>query len=90
MLSTARAGLSLAQLVCANSAAHHQSLIYQVCSEDLHASFFASISPTAFEALDITYFTAFSSLFPAEGPGDMAEVILLSRIVATKGFTTFT
>lgn len=33
---------------------------------------------------------AFSSLFPAEGPGDMAEEVLLLRIVATKGFTTFT
>ena len=62
----------------------------RVCHKDLNASLSAPISSTAFEALDITYFTAFSSLFPAEGPNEMAEETLLLHIVATKGFTTFT
>lgn len=65
-------------------------LFGSVCNVDFNVSLFAPISSTAFEAPHITYLTAFSSLFPAEGPGDMAEEVLLLHIVATKGFTTFT
>lgn len=62
----------------------------RVCNEDLNASLFAPISSTAFEALDIAYFTAISSLLPTEGPSDMAEEIFLLHVVVPKGFTTFT
>lgn len=62
----------------------------RVCNEDLNASLFAPISSTAFEALDIAYFMAISSLLPTEGPSDMAEEIFLLHIVVPKGFTTFT
>lgn len=87
LLCTGWAGLSLAWLICANDAAHLQPLL---CQGLQRVPLFAPISSTAFEALDITYFVAFTSLFPAEGPGDMAEEILLLHIVLTKEFSIFT
>lgn len=80
LLSTGWAGLSLAWLICANDALHLQPLL---CQRLQQVPLFALISSTAFEALDITYFMAFASLFPAEGSDDMAEEILLLHISCT-------